>query len=219
MNWILKLKQFVKKFASREVPQKVETIEKLPRREKINHAPVIQAGYVLDSCTIRYFDEYECVGLVLKNMSEKMPYHITSVNRREIQHRGRLHNARLIKIDFDSVISRFEKILGTKINYNEISPEIQNTAKILRQSLLHYRNKNGKPLLHSGDDEILAFTLMTKSTLITSDKGLIKCCKIIDCKYIDLHIEMQESRLVFALPYEFVKHSQKNRRYRGQRIV
>ena len=80
MNWILKLKQFVKKFTSRKVSDKVEIIANLPDREKINCAPVIQSGYVLDSCTIRYFDEYECVGLVLKNMSEKMPYHVTSVN-------------------------------------------------------------------------------------------------------------------------------------------
>ena len=47
MNWILKLKQFVKKFTSRKVSDKVEIIANLPDREKINCAPVIQSGYVL----------------------------------------------------------------------------------------------------------------------------------------------------------------------------
>ena len=158
--------------------------------------PKIQSGYVLDSCVLRNFDEYEeCVGHVIKMLSP-MPYHVTSTIKREVHNKERLCNARFIKINFDDVKSRLEKTLGQKISYNELSPEIINVAKILR---------SGLSKLHSGDDEILAFTVITKSTLITSDKDLMECCRKVGCKYINLDELIRNSNLVSQMPYQFQK--------------
>ncbi len=158
--------------------------------------PKIPSGYVLDSCALRNFDEYEeYVGHVLK-MLPPMPYHVTSTIRREVHNKERLCNARYIKINFDDVTTRLEKILGQKISYNELSSELTNVAKILR---------SGLSKLHSGDDEILAFTVITKSTLITSDKDLMECCRKVGCKYINLDELVRNSNLVSQMPYQFQK--------------
>jgi len=188
--------QITKRLPSENKPTtKVQVIKAQDAEPK--PTPKIESGYVFDSCVLRNFDEYEeCVGYVLKMLSP-MPYHVTSTIRREVHNKERLCNARFIKINFDDVKGRLEKTLREKISYNELSPEMINAARILR---------SGLSLLHSGDDEILAFTAITKSTLVTSDKDLMECCRKIDCKYINLDSLVQNSDLVCQMPYQFQKH-------------
>ena len=206
IKWFIKLEQKVEKQLSNVFKNFLQS--KTAPVETTTHIETtkIPSGYVPDSCVLRYFDEYEeCIGHVLK-MLPPMPYHVTSTIKREVQNKERLCNARYIKINFDDVKSRLEKILDQKISYNELSPKMANDAKILR---------SGLSKLHSGDDEILAFTVLTKSTLITRDYDLMECCEKIGCKYKNLDLLVQNSNLVCQMPYEFQKSRQKESRYRG----
>ena len=210
-KWISKVIQFVEKFKVRKVSE-AKTLTTLSKTNKVEYTSTIASGYVLDTCILRYLDEYPDLCLVLKDMSE-LPYYVTAINKKELENKERLCNAKFIKINFDDVINKIEKISGKKINYKEITDEVEHTSRMFQIALSNYR-RDGKKLLHSGDSEILAFAVKTKSKLITSDKGLIECCKKVNCEYIDFHNKVRNCKQVFQVPYEFRTRG-KNISYRG----
>ena len=79
-------------------------------------------------------------------------------------------------------IEEMEKLgYGQDVVYHHLSKYFSHVElmEITRDMLLTVSELRQKcPTLHSGDDEILAFTIMTNSVLITCDKGLLVAAKI-----------------------------------------
>ena len=86
----------------------------------------------------------------------------------DIPHTGKARN-------FDTTLNSFLQSLSVPIYYVKIesSLEIRRRAQKLLQDFPNLKLFD----LHHPDSTYLAFAQATKSTLITSDKDLIKCCK------------------------------------------
>tara|TARA_B100000029_G_C17381151_1_gene889758 strand:+ start:468 stop:986 length:519 start_codon:yes stop_codon:yes gene_type:complete len=124
--------------------------------------------YVIDSCDLLNVANYPTAGIRLQEIidPENNFVYVTSQSKYEIENLG--HN-------FDGILDNAERNLNAKIHYVEISYVVRENAKILKCGL----NK-----LHRGDDVIFAYCVTNKCILITSDNGLIECCKKVGCSYI-----------------------------------
>ena len=101
-----------------------------------------------------------------KNRSEQV---------RDVRYTGKPRN-------FDNNLSKIAKSLGVEIYYVEIenSPEIQNLAVKMLPKLDNFG-------LHVPDNFFLSFAALTKSSMITSDQDLIRCCKQQQLPFVDFH--------------------------------
>ena len=121
---------------------------------------------LFDTNTVIFLSKFPKMRQDLKNELELGDSQIivTSQTKKEIEKLG---------MNFDSLIESLSEQLGVKIHYLEITSEIKENSKFL--------NKTIKPL-HYGDDTILAAALITKSTLISADRALVKCAKKVGCQ-------------------------------------
>ena len=128
-------------------------------------------SYTLDTCALIYIYEHPNVGglVACRFDSSKSNFYICSMNRIELERKG---------YDFYDVVTRVQQNIGAKIIVEDITPEIINNAEILSSVCKG---------LHKGDREILSFAISKHSILVTSDKGLLKCCKKIGAKAVNLH--------------------------------
>ena len=128
-------------------------------------------SYTLDTCALIYIYEHPNVGglVACRFDSSKSNFNICSMNRIELERKG---------YDFYDVVIRVQQNIGSKIIVEDITPGIVDNAKIL---------SCGCKDLHKGDREILSFAISKHSILVTSDKGLLKCCKKIGAKAVNLH--------------------------------
>ena len=128
-------------------------------------------SYTLDTCALIYIYERPNVGglVACRFDSSKSNFYICSMNRIELERKG---------YDFYDVVIRVQQNIGAKIIVEDITPEIMDNAKIL---------SCGCKDLHKGDREILSFAISKHSILVTSDKGLLKCCKKIGAKTVNLN--------------------------------
>ena len=128
-------------------------------------------SYTLDTCAMIYIYEHPNVGglIACRLDSSKSNFYVCSMNRIELERKG---------YDFYDVVARVQQNLGAKIIVGDVTPQISENANIL---------SSGCPCLHWGDKEILSFAISKHSILVTSDKGLLKCCRKVGAKAINLH--------------------------------
>jgi len=94
---------------------------------------------------------------------------------------------------------------GNDIVLVNIPYEVRLDARLLRELC---------PTLHSGDDEILAFSIATNSVLVTCDRGLIEAARMSGVSFINpdlLHREYSGTKIV--------KHEQSSILKPGMRIA
>ena len=116
---------------------------------------------------------------------------------RDVPYTGRPRN-------FDNTLAELQKSLGVEIYYVKVenSPEIRRLAKKLLPDLKMFG-------LHEPDSTYLAFTQFTKSTMITSDGALNKCCLQAQCAK---SIEFQEfiDKIMQPSPITIVLRERRN---------
>jgi hypothetical protein len=157
--------------------------------------PKLEPGYVIDANTLMEYEDYPEITKCGRNIVNKLrnePIYVLSTSKVEfvdkrcpsdkpfaddpkflhelvlnIPHTGKPRN-------FDNTLNIFLTSLNVPIYYVMIksSPEIRRRAQELLQDFPSLKLFD----LHHPDSTYLAFTRDTKSTLITSDKDLIKCC-------------------------------------------
>jgi len=127
--------------------------------------------FTCDTCVIIYAFENPNMAQMMKIRLhlEKCDIFVSSVTIAELQRKG---------FDAYDVIKTVQQSLGIKILVQDVTDieKIQALAMASRY-----------PKLHSGDREILAFSLHHKSTLLTCDKGLIQCCNRFGGNVINPH--------------------------------
>ena len=129
------------------------------------------ASYTFDSCVMIYVYENPNIGglVACRLDSSKSNFYVCSITRMELERKG---------YDFYDVVARVQQNLGAKIIVEDVTPQISDNANIL---------SSGCPCLHCGDREILSFAISKHSILVTSDKCLLKCCRKVGAKAINLH--------------------------------
>ena len=155
--------------------------------------PKLEPGYVIDANTLMEYEDYPEIkkyGHDIVNKLLNKPIYVLSTSKREYVGKKcpknkpfaddpRFLHEQVLDIpytgkprDFNATLNSFLQSLNVPIYYVmiESSSEIREMAEKLLPDL----EKFG---LHDPDSMYLAFVQDTKSTLITSDKDLIKCCK------------------------------------------
>ena len=155
-------------------------------------APKLESGYIVDANTLMDYEDYPEIkkyGRKIVNKLRNEPIYVLSTSKREYVGKKcpknkpfaddpRFLHEQVLDIpytgkprDFNATLNSFLQSLNVPIYYVKIesSLEIWRSAKELLPDL----EKFG---LHEPDNIYLAFTQATKSTLITSDGDLIKCC-------------------------------------------
>ena len=129
------------------------------------------ASYTLDTCVMIYVYENPNIGglVVCRLDSSKSNFYVCSMTRMELERKG---------YDFYDVVAKVQQNLGAKIIVEDVTPQVIENASIL---------SSGCPCLHYGDREILSFAISNHSILVTSDKGLLNCCRKVGAKAINLH--------------------------------
>ena len=129
------------------------------------------ASYTLDTCVMIYVYENPNIGglVACRLDSSKSNFYVCSMTRMELERKG---------YDFYDVVAKVQQNLGAKIIVEDVTPQVIENASIL---------SSGCPCLHHGDREILSFAISKYSILVTSDKGLLNCCRKVGAKAIDLH--------------------------------
>ncbi len=155
-------------------------------------APKLESGYIVDANTLIDYEDYPEIkkyGCHIVNKLRNQPIYVLSTSKREYVGKKcpknkpfaddpRFLHEQVLDIpytgkprNFNTTLNSFLQSLNVPIYYVKIesSLEIRRSAKELLPDL----EKFG---LHEPDNIYLAFTQATKSTLITSDGDLIKCC-------------------------------------------
>ena len=129
------------------------------------------ASYTLDTCVMIYVYENPNIGglVACRLDSSKSNLYVCSMTRMELERKG---------YDFYDVVAKVQQNLGAKIIVEDVTSQVIENANIL---------SSGCPCLHYGDREILSFAISNHSILVTSDKGLLNCCRKVGAKAINLH--------------------------------
>ena len=129
------------------------------------------ASYTLDTCAMIEVYEHPSVGglMACRLDSSKSNFYVCSMTMTELENKS--YNS------YD-VVARVQQHLGAKIIVEDVTPQVIENANIL---------SSGCPCLHYGDREILSFAISNHSILVTSDKGLLNCCRKVGAKAINLH--------------------------------
>ena len=164
-------------------------LNKNPSTNKIfkNFPPVaeliskLKPGYVLDACALMDYESFPTTGPVLNALLDK-PIYVTSQVKDEFDDKKHKcpKSGRIVPRNFNNALARLQNSSAHKIFYVEISPEI----RVLAKELLSKWEGFG---LHYPDNIHVAFAKFTKSTMITSDKVMIRCLKMTQCDYIEFH--------------------------------
>ena len=156
-----------------EFPPTIITVSK----ESISE---LEPGYVLDTCSLINFEDYPEIkksGRDIVNKLHDRPIYVLTTSKKEYAGKKCPKNRTELVVDrgytgnprnFDHVLVELPKSLGVPVYLVEIENalEIQQLAKKLLPELRKFG-------LHYVDDAFLAFTQLTKSTMITSDDRLI----------------------------------------------
>ena len=155
--------------------------------------PKLESGYVVDANTLMEYEDYPEIkkyGRKIVNKLRNEPIYVLSISKEEFVgmkvaknkpfaddpkflHEQVLDIPRTGKPrNFAITLNSFLQSLNVPIYYVEI--ESSSKIREMAEKLLPDLEKFG---LHDPDSMYLAFVQDTKSTLITSDKDLIKCCK------------------------------------------
>ena len=192
MNPIQKLLQVILNLVGLEVTktQKTTTI-KLNKNLSTNkisknlssdaETSKLKPGYVLDACTLMDYESFPTTRPVLNALLDK-PIYVTSQVRDEFDDKKHKSpkSGRIVPRNFNIALAGLRNSSPHKISYVEISPEI----RVLAKELLSKWEGFG---LHKPDNIHVAFAKFTKSTMITSDKVMIRCLKMTQCDYIEFH--------------------------------
>ena len=141
----------------------------------------LKPGYILDACTLMDYESFPTTGHVFNALLDK-PIYVTSQVRDEFDDKKHKcpKSGRIVPRNFNIALAGLRNSSAHKIIYVEISPEI----RVLAKELLSKWEGFG---LHKPDNIHVAFAKFTKSTMITSDKVMIRCLKMTQCDYIEFH--------------------------------
>ena len=157
-----------------------------------NNLKNFEPGYVFDTNVHIHFEDYSDLFKVGKKINEKLsnkPIYILSQIELEFRNKRCPINYKELVIDhkytgrkrdFNEVLNKLPESFGANIYLVNItkSEEIKNKA----QEYLSDYEKYG---LHEADSIFLAFAKLTKSTLVTCDKELLRCCSLAQCEFIE----------------------------------
>jgi predicted nucleic acid-binding protein len=122
-----------------------------------------QNKFVLDTCAIINMMKNRSVADLIK-------CHIDTENSRVYLNSVSLDEASRKGYDKKQVVSKISEYLDTLVIVKDVSDENHIEAQKLEDDC---------SLIHHGDSAIAAFSVDNKSTLVTSDKGLLKGCHIV----------------------------------------
>jgi hypothetical protein len=127
------------------------------------------------------YESFPTTGPVFNVLLDK-PIYVTSQVRDEFDDKKYKcpKSGRIIPRNFNIALAGLRNSSDHKIFYVEISPEI----RVLAKELLSKWERFG---LHEPDNIHVAFAKLTKSTMITSDKVMIRCLKMTQCAHIEFH--------------------------------
>ena len=177
----------------------------------VNHMSELKPGYLWDTCSIMNTEDYTEIlkyGHDIKNKLYNGPMYVLTLSEYEYANKKcpKDHDEKVIDKEFTgkprdlhSTLLKLSKSLQVPI----IQINVKNSLEIkqLEKKLLPELRKFG---LHPGDSTFLAFSILTKSTLITSDDRLLfssvhaQCPKPIDFQ-IFLEKIMQPSPITVVL--------------------
>ena len=176
----------------------------------------LEPGVVFDACTYMSFEDYPEIikyGRDIIKKLENKPIYVLDTTKKEY-HRKKCPKDRFEIVrdveytgkprNFNNTLAELQKSLGVEIYYVKVenSPEIRRLAKKLLPDLKMFG-------LHEPDSTYLAFTQFTKSTMITSDGALNKCCLQAQCAK---SIEFQEflDKIMQPSPITIVLRERRN---------
>ena len=188
----------------------------LVSKEKLYYEGRLEPGWVLDTCTLKNYEDFPTVGRVLNSLPNG-PIYVTSLvgdefHDKECTKSGRLRN-------FDEALAGLAKSLDRKIYYVEIGTRTKITSWYIRILAKYCQAKLKRFGLHHPDNIHVAFAKFTSSTMITSDKIMIRCLKQEQMH----HIEFQElvEKIMQPSPITIYHRERrnylKNKKYRGRK--
>ena len=178
--------------------------------------PGLDPGFSLDTCTLKNYEDFPTIGHVLNSLPNK-PIYVPSLVRDEFHDKectksGRLRN-------FDEALAGLAKSLHRKIYYVEIGTQTKITSWPIRISSKYLLAKWKRFGLHHPDNIHIAFAKFTRSTIITSDKIMIRCLKQEQMEYIEFQ-ELTEKIMQpspITIYHRERRNYLKNKKYRGRK--
>jgi len=194
-----------------QIPEPVTEFSPDVIRVSVKHISELKPGYLWDTCSIATTEDYQEIlqhGRDIRNKLYNGPMYVLTLSNYEYANKKcpKNYNEKVIDRvftgkprDLHSTLLKLSKSLQVPI----IQINVKNSLEIkqLEKKLLPELDKFG---LHPGDSTFLAFTILTKSTLITSDNRLLfssvhaQCPKPIDFQ-IFLEKIMQPSPITVVL--------------------
>ena len=149
-------------------------------------------GIVFDTNVPIHFEDFPDLFKVGKKIKEKLsnkPIYILSQTELEFKNKRCPKNYQELVIDhkytgrkrdLNQVLNKLPESFGANIYLVNItkSEEIKNKAQEYLPDLEEFG-------LHEADSIFLAFAKLTKSTLVTCDKKLLRCCSLAQCEFIE----------------------------------
>ena len=175
-------------------PDEIELIKSRLQIKILNQNDIqnLKPGYVFDTNVLMHFEDYADLlsnaDKLVKKLSNK-PIYVLSTTKKEFSNKQcPLNEYELIrdtkfsgeKRNFEYILKKLPSSLKTDIyfvNIEKCKDVISEAAKML-PDLKAWG-------LHKADSQFLSFSKLTKSTLITCDKDLIRSCNIARCNVID----------------------------------
>jgi len=178
--------------------------------------PELDPGFSLDTCTLKNYEDFPTIGHVLNSLPNK-PIYVSSLvrdefNDKECTKSGRLRN-------FDEAIAGLAKSSHRKIYYVEIGTRTKITSWPIRISSKYLLTKWKRFGLHHPDNIHTAFAKFTRSTIITSDKIMIRCLKQEQMEYIEFQ-ELTEKIMQpspITIYHRERRNYLKNKKYGGRK--
>lgn len=124
--------------------------------------PATRKAFTFDTCVILKICQGE------RNFAECLKCRIGFADSEILLNSKTVEEMERHGFDYGSVSEKLSEVFETAISFTGITDDMFTDAKYMQRIY---------PTLHSGDDEVLAFTIATNSILITCDKGLFQAAK------------------------------------------
>ena len=159
----------------------------------------LEPGYVLDACAYMSFEDFSEIKKYGKDIIKKLknkPIYVLDTTKKEYRRKkcpkDRFEIVRKVEYtgkprNFNNTLAELLKSLGVHIYFVEIE-----SSSELRRKANECLTKFHEFGLHEPDDMYLAFSLLTKSTVLTLDGGLISSSTEAKVKSIDFHKFLDE---------------------------
>ena len=163
-----------------QIPEPVTEFSPAVIPVSVNHMSELKPGYLWDTCSIMNTEDYPEIlkyGHDIKNKLYNGPMYVLTLSNYEYANKKcpKDYNEKIIDRgftgkprDLHSTLLKLSKSLQVPIKLVNVKNSLE--IKQLQKKLLPELDKFG---LHPGDSTFLAFTILTKSTLITSDDRLL----------------------------------------------